>query len=163
MGDALLGISLIFRQEIKEFRQGADGFFLEKETAGLEEDNEIAVFLVEIAEGAHLGGAGCLTGGGSRFGETVIAEGAFVDRHFGVVDKAGIVGTGLKTPLAEYALFGIDFNDAAQDVVAGLSRADADAGGIEAVVALRRVDIGEGLAEDGPFDHAHPDALFFRA
>ncbi len=162
MGDALLGIGFIFRQEIKELRQGADGFFLEEEAAGLEEDDEIAVFFVEIAEGANLGGAGCLTGGGSRLGNTVITEGAFIDRHFGVVDKTGIVGTGLKTALAEDALFRVHLDDAAGGVVAGLGRADADAGRLDAVVALRRIDIGEGLAEDGAFDHAHPDALFVR-
>ena len=103
--DALFGIGLIFRQEIKEFRQGADGFFLEEESSGLEEDDEIAVFLIQIAEGPDLGRAGCLTGGGSRLADTMIAEGAFVDCHFRVVDKSGIVGTGLQTALAEDALF----------------------------------------------------------
>ena len=59
--------------------------------------------------------------------------------------------------------FGVHLDDAARVIMAGIGRADADAGCLDAVVALRRVDIGEGLAEDRPLDDAHPDALFVRA
>lgn len=158
-GNALSGIGLIFGQQVEEFRQGAGIFLLKEESPGLEKFDDIAVVIIKITEGSYLGGTGCLAGSGFRFSDAMVAKSALVDGRPGVVDEAGIVRTGLHAALAENTLFGIHLDDAALLIMTGIGRTNADTGSINAVVALRWIDVGIGLAEDGTLHQTYPDAL----
>lgn len=162
MGNALPGVGLVFGKEVEEFRQGAGIFFLEEESSGFQKFDNIAVVIIQISEGADLGGTGGLAGRSALFRYTVVAERAFIDRHPGIVYKSGIIGTCLHAAFAEDALFPIHLDDAAGFIMTCICRTDTDAGRIDALVALRRIGVGKRFAECRAFDETYPDALFAR-
>ena len=98
--------------------------------------------IIEIAEGARLGGAGHHTRGLLAALQAVAAEIAFVRSVDAGVAVAGAVGAGGHAVAAADAFFGIDDDQPVGLLEGGIHRAGRHAGGYVALHALAGLELG---------------------
>ena len=135
---------------------------------GLEEDTDLTLRIVQIAECPYFGRTRILAGGGglTPCQTGVGTERTLVHRHRTIVHIAGIVGAGVHAVAAEDTLVAVDPNRMVLVVIGRMGGAHFLTGSVLAVLTLAGHEDARDDVQVGPLSGggigAHPDAMFIR-